>query len=96
MFIMKEWGTVLTGRDLGKKVREELLKKLDKSEDSNVVIVDFKGVKVVSHSFCDEVFGLISLSVESILKKIKIVNTSKSIEITIKYVISERKIEQNK
>ena len=86
MLQMKQWGTVLTGRKLGKIVRTSMLSQID----SEIMVVDFKEVRVASHSFCDEAFGKIVFEVEKPTEKLRFINTDENIKTTIKYVLSER------
>jgi len=83
---MNKWGTVLTGRRLGKDVRKALLNQIG----SNIIVIDFNGVRVVSHSFCDEAFGKMVFEVEEPKSKIKFINTDNTTKIVIKHVMSER------
>jgi len=86
MIKMDKWGTVLTGRHLGREVREKILKEIQ----TRNVIIDFGGVEIASHSFCDEVFGFLTLKIEDLPSKIKFHNANDGIKSTLKYVISER------
>ena len=86
MLQMKQWGTVLTGRKLAKAVRASMLSQID----SEIMVVDFKEVRVAGHSFCDEAFGKIVFEVENPTKKLRFINTDENIKTTIKYVLSER------
>ena len=83
---MNKWGTVLTGRRLGKDVRKALLNQIG----SNIIVIDFNGVRVASHSFCDEAFGKMVFEVEEPKSKIKFINTDDATKIVIKHVMSER------
>ncbi|MBZ6453665.1 MAG UNVERIFIED_CONTAM: STAS-like domain-containing protein [Paenibacillus polymyxa] len=52
---MSQWGTALGSRDLGEKVRSELLRKMELQKQP--IALSFDGVFVVSSSFAEECFG---------------------------------------
>ena len=58
-FNFKEYGESLGTRQLGKRVREQLLPLLEKDER---VVLDFTGVNVVSNSFADECIAKLLLT----------------------------------
>ena len=58
-FNFKEYGESLGTRQLGKRVREQLLPLLEKDE---CVVLDFTGVNVVSNSFADECIAKLLLT----------------------------------
>lgn len=58
-FTFKEYGESLGTRQLGKRVREQLLPLLEKDE---CVVLDFTGVNVVSNSFADECIAKLLLT----------------------------------
>ncbi|KUK10392.1 MAG: hypothetical protein XD50_1363 [Clostridia bacterium 41_269] len=88
MLKMAKWGPVLTGRNLGKIVRNEIEAKICSS--NTPIIIDFEGIRIASHSFCDEFFGILVLNNEEIIKQIKFINTNETIKRIIKYVMLER------
>lgn len=52
---MSMWGAALGSRDLGEKVRQELLEKME--SNSQPIMISFEGILVISSSFADECFG---------------------------------------
>lgn len=52
---LSAWGAALGSRDLGEKVRQELLKRLE--SNSQPITISFDGIIVISSSFADECFG---------------------------------------
>ena len=58
-FTFTEYGESLGTRQLGKRVREQLLPLLEKDE---CVVLDFTGVNVVSNSFADECIAKLLLT----------------------------------
>jgi hypothetical protein len=92
MLKLSQWGEVLTGRRLGRQIRELALQNSLEHE----VIMDFSGVEVASHSFCDEVFGILMLELENPTSRIKAINASDTIKATIKYVMLQRLQEKQK
>ncbi|SHI39118.1 STAS-like domain-containing protein [Desulfofundulus thermosubterraneus] len=95
MIILKNFGSHLTSRTLGKKVRLLILEKLNLSSP-NSVILDFANVEMASHSFCDEAFGklLKEVGLERFKRSIKFWNCSEEIESTIRFVLKERLMEE--
>lgn len=89
MIILKNFGSHLTSRALGKKVR---LLILEESLGSRGIIMDFSGIDMASHSFCDEAFGKLvkEIGIEQFKRIIKFKNCSKEIESTIRFVLKER------
>ena len=89
MFAVREFGTCLTSRASGEKVR--LLIKEELSNTNNVAI-DFKGVEVASHSFCDEAFGklICEIGFENFKRRLKFWNCSEEIKAVIRFVLRER------
>ncbi|MDD4599365.1 MAG: STAS-like domain-containing protein [Lentimicrobiaceae bacterium] len=81
---MSELGTILTGRNLGKNVRKAIL------NEPGIVTVDFMGIKVASHSFCDEAFGKMVFEVDHPKNKIRFKNANDEIKTVIKQTMSER------
>ncbi|RPF49569.1 uncharacterized protein DUF4325 [Thermodesulfitimonas autotrophica] len=93
MIKMKEFGTHLTGRALGKKVRELIL---GKTKESTPVLLDFAGVQMASHSFCDEAIGkmLQELEFKEFKRAVKFVNCCAEIKSIIKFVLRDRLTEK--
>ena len=58
-FSFKEYGENLGTRPLGKRVREDLLPRI---EQNDRVVLDFTGVNVVSNSFADECIAKLLLT----------------------------------
>lgn len=81
---MNKLGVILTGRSLGRDVRKEIL------SQPGVVDIDFAGIEVASHSFCDEAFGKIAFEVDHPRNKIKFLNASDAVKTVIKQVVSDR------
>ena len=65
-FKFKEYGTNFGTRDMGQKLRQELLSLINGNEK---VVLDFTGVNVVSNSFADECIA--KLLLEMPLDKLK-------------------------
>lgn len=87
-----QWGEILTGRKLGREVREKALAEFSGEK----IVIDFSGVKVAGHSFCDEVFGILALELDNPTTQIKVLNVSDEIKAVIKYVIFQRLQEKTK
>jgi hypothetical protein len=85
--ILKEFGSTLGSRNLGKEVN----KKVDFS-GSEKIIIDFKDIKMVTSSFADELIGKNSkkLGLQTFFKKVEIKNASEQIKIILKKSILDR------
>lgn len=86
---MAQWGTVLTERDLGKKIRTHFLNSILKGD---TIVVDFTDVQMITSSFADELFAKLIAEVgESKVKsEVKLVNISPTIKIIINEAIFTR------
>ena len=79
----------LGGRLDGSIIREQIENFLSNNPQKQIVI-DFKGIKVASHSFIDEIVGYpLRLQGKDFLNRIKFKNTNSSIKITIKTILAE-------
>jgi len=86
--------TSLNGRDFGELVRlkiEELLKRGEK------VGVDFEGIEIVTHSFADEIFGVLidDYGWEFIKNYVKPLNVNGAIKEVLKTVVAFRKYKKS-
>lgn len=81
--------SILTTRLLGKKIRNIIEKELAKGE---IIILDFTGVNIISHSFADECIGKLAqkLGIELFKKKIFFNGVSDEIFPILRYVIVKR------
>ncbi|WP_051276467.1 STAS-like domain-containing protein [Desulfovirgula thermocuniculi] len=87
-------GACLTGRALGRRVRDLVLEEL---KSSARVALDFAGVEVVSHCFCDEAFGklLQGMGSEEFRRRIKFFNCSPEVKSAIKFALGARLAEED-
>lgn len=83
---LNKWGPVLSGRSLGREIRSLIKKRLKNGS----ITVDFRNIDVASHSFCDEVFGILIKEDTSVTKRLKVINATDEIVNNIKYVMMER------
>ncbi len=51
---LSEFGSSLGTRELGRKIREDVLSRV---REQKRVLVNFKGVHIISSAFADEIFG---------------------------------------
>lgn len=88
---LKEFGTSLGSRVLGKKVSN-----LIDFEKEKEIILDFDEVKMVTSSFADEVVGknCARLGLHNFFKNVQIVNASEQIKLILKKAILDRLAEQ--
>jgi hypothetical protein len=79
----------LGGREEGALIRKEIEKVLEKESK---VFVDFEGLEVVSHSFADEIFGVLmeEYGWEFVKHNIKPINASSAIKEVLKTVVAFR------
>ncbi|RKO65752.1 STAS-like domain-containing protein [Desulfofundulus salinus] len=93
MIMLGSISTHLTTRALGKRVRELILKRL---ESSTQVLLDFTGVEMASHSFCDEAFGklLQELGFVKFKRRVKFSGCSAEVESVIKFALRNRLVEE--
>ncbi|MBN20215.1 MAG: hypothetical protein CL678_02920 [Bdellovibrionaceae bacterium] len=82
----KNFGQVLGGRKLAEEIRLKIENSLEP------VVLDFSGIRTVSHSFADELIGKLAenLGPVAFKQKIKIINLSESNRRVFTFVISER------
>lgn len=78
-----DFGEVLATRRLGKKIREEII--LSSISDFQIIIFDFNQVNLITHSFADECFGKILLSMDlmQLKKRTTFINYNSKIKIQI-------------
>lgn len=78
-----DFGEVLATRRLGKKIREEII--LSSISDFQVIIFDFSQVTLITHSFADECFGKILLSMDMVQlkKRTTFINYNNKVKIQI-------------
>lgn len=84
---LKEFGTSLGSRVLGKKVSSMI-----NFEKEQEIVLDFQDVKMVTSSFADEVIGknCARLGLHNFFKKVQIINTSEQIKLILKKAIIDR------
>lgn len=75
------------GREIGKKVRKLLEKKL--VENNEIVILDFTDVSMVTNSFVDELIGkkVKEMGLDEFKKSIKIINCNENVKEIVKFNI---------
>lgn len=85
----KENGNSLGTRFLGEKMRLKIEAAIQSNE---MLVFDFEGVDMVSHSFADECFGklLFTWKLEDLKQKTTFQNTNPNIKKTIAFVLKER------
>ena len=78
-----DFGEVLATRRLARKIREEII--LSSISDFQIVIFDFSQVNLIAHSFADECFGniLLSLDFDQFKKRTTFTNYNNKIKIQI-------------
>ena len=89
---LKDFGTSLGGRVLGKEVSNMI-----DFEKEDEIILDFQDVKMVTSSFADEVIGknCARLGLHNFFNKVQIINTSEQIKLILKKAIMNRLQELN-
>ncbi len=87
IIILNKKGEFLGSRELGSEIRYEINTQLSSSLN---VIINFEGIKGVSHSFTDELIGKLidELSVDEFKKRIKFQNAIPEIVPILRYVIN--------
>lgn len=80
----------LGSRDSGEQLREKIIELLNQEESQ--VVIDFKGIDRISHSFADEVFGLlyVKFGLDVIKNQIQLENAQDNIRNLANFVIKER------
>jgi len=83
----------LNGRDFGEMVRLKIEESLRKGEK---VGVDFEGFQIVTHSFADEIFGVLieDYGWEFVKDNVKPLNTNGAIKEVLKTVVAFRRFKQ--
>lgn len=83
--LLKNYGTVLGGRERALALRL----RIEQSDDK--VVLDFDGVRTLSHSFADELIGKLSLkfSPEDFKQKFQLINLTKEFRLMLLYVIED-------
>lgn len=97
MVKLSEWGKVLGTRDIGEKIRLQLLDEMESSEQP--VDVSFEGVLMVSHSFADECFGklILAIGAEQFKQAFKITKLNdKMVRLVLNDAVRERVTLSNK
>lgn len=86
---LKEFGTILSTRDLGEVIRENVLQGID---NENTVTIDFTNVSQITHSCADEIFAklVMELGLANFKKSVNMINTDETTATIIKYVIAQR------
>jgi len=89
----KNIGNSLATRFLGQEFRMDIELALSKNE---FVVFDFEGVVFISHSFADECFGklLLSIKLSELKQKTTFQNANELIKKTIAFTLKERLIEE--
>ncbi len=82
----KKYGSVLGGRDLAAKIREQV------EQCSSEVVFNFENVRTVSHSFADELIGKLAAKygAAEFKRKIKVINLSEVNRSVFSFVINDR------
>ena len=85
----KEFGESLGTRVLGRKIRQQIEEAINAD---SCVVFDFEGVRSISHSFSDECFGklLLSIDFDKIRRQSTFQNVNPKISNTITYTLKER------
>ncbi|WP_169719369.1 STAS-like domain-containing protein [Desulfovirgula thermocuniculi] len=83
------YGPCLAGRALGREVRERIRETL---AGSDRVILDFGGVEVASHGFCDEAFGKLAqeMGFSAFKRAVRFSNCSEDVAAVVRYALRER------
>lgn len=82
-------GSSLGTRVLGQKLRLEIEESL---RNGDFITFDFKGVNMVSHSFADECFGklLLTLELTELKTKSTFTNTNELVKKAVAFTLKER------
>ncbi|WP_194775023.1 STAS-like domain-containing protein [Pararhodonellum marinum] len=85
-------GTHLGTRVLGESIRKDIEIAL---EQNQLVTFDFSGIDFISHSFADECFAklLISMKIEELKKKTTFKDANKLVKRTIAFALKERMLQ---
>lgn len=80
----------LGSRDSGEQLREKIIELL--SQEGSQVVINFRGIDRISHSFADEVFGLlyVRFGLDVIKQQIQLENAQDNIRSLANFVIKER------
>lgn len=86
---LRKWGPSLTGRNVGAEVRFAIEQAL---QDSEQVTLDWSGVETATHSFCDEVVGLLfsRLGPIEFKRRLRFTNVESDTQVLLKAVIHDR------
>jgi len=89
VIVLGNIGACLTTRALGKQVRELIEEELG---SSSRVLLDFAGVEMASHSFCDEAFGklLLKMGFKEFKRRIRFSCCAPEVESVIKFALKTR------
>ncbi|WP_035107941.1 STAS-like domain-containing protein [Desulfovirgula thermocuniculi] len=84
-----QYGPYLVSRALGREVRERVKEAL---AGSDRVTLDFGGVEVAAHGFCDEVFGKLAqeMGFPAFKRAVRFSNCSEDVAAVIRYALRER------
>jgi len=89
---LTQYSKFLSGRSLGEIVRGDIKKLVD---NELLVHIDFDGIKLATHGFCDEAFGVL---LETMIKngenigQVGFINADEDVETIIRYVLVGRNI----
>ncbi len=80
----------LGSRGSGEQLRKEIDSLL--GQENQKVLLDFKGIDRISHSFADEVFGLLSVKfgLDYIKTHLALQNAQENIKVMANFVVKER------
>nr|WP_195366241.1 STAS-like domain-containing protein [[Eubacterium] tenue] len=86
---ISKFGEMLSTRDIGAIIRKEIILSIKNKE---TITVDFEGVKQMTHSCADEIFGKLAIEIgmSNLMNYINIKNANETISTIIKYVIARR------
>ncbi len=89
VFKLEKWGKFLGSRRLGSEIRREIESALRRGQS---VVVDCRGVGMMSHSFADESVGKLAgdLGMEAFQHKVRLRNVAPKLASIFRYVIGER------
>ena len=90
-FAFNKYGSDLTTRILGEKVRKELLCEISKSSTEKIAL-DFEGVDIVTNSFADECLAklLYSMPLNELKAKTTFINVTDSVRRFIAFAFQRR------
>lgn len=88
-FLFYKYGTILVTRELGSKVRKDLLSQIANNE---MVVLDFKNVEIVGNAFADECLGkiLLEMSLEDLQKHTTFKNLSGTSRVSVSAALRRR------